>query len=287
MVKGTGFNPNPQTLEYPNLKGFFYLILASLIWGTSPPATEFALNSFSPQIIIFFRFFLSSLILSFIVRKTPLISAATILLGTLNALAHEFQFTGQVYTTASKVAIISNTFPIYVGILAPIVLRERIFLNNIISIFLGTLGVLLVGNVFEFKGINFGDFLAFLASIVYAFYVVIAKRFSLQIEPIYYTFSTNFISVFVAFLFLPITFKFNPDISSSLSVLWLAVFPSSFGYIFYFYGLKFKGAVSSSVIILSTIVFGTVLSILMLGESLNILETLGLLLVSIGVLLAK
>ncbi|MEO0208398.1 MAG: DMT family transporter [candidate division WOR-3 bacterium] len=255
------------------MRGFIALIIASIIWGTSPPATEFALASFSPQVIIFFRFLLSSILLFLILRKTPLISKPTIILGTLNALAHELQFTGQVFTTASKVAIISNTFPIYVGILAPLVLKERLINRSIISIVLGTLGVLLIGNVFEFRGINLGDFLSFLASIIYAFYVVVAKKFSLQIEPIYYTFSTNFVSTFIALAFLPMFFKFQPDIVPSLSVIWLAVFPSSLGYILYFYGLKFKGAVSSSVIILSTIIFGTVFSIFILGESLSATES--------------
>ncbi|MEO0214443.1 MAG: DMT family transporter [candidate division WOR-3 bacterium] len=115
-----------------------------------------------------------------------------------------------------------------------------------------------------------------MASIIYAFYVVVAKRFSLQIEPIHYTFSTNFVSTFIALAFLSLFFKFQPDIVPSLSIIWLAVFPSTLGYIFYFYGLKFKGAVSSSVIILSTIIFGTVLSIVILGESLSALETFGL-----------
>jgi len=269
------------------LRGFLALILASFFWGTSPPATEFALRNFSPQVIIFLRFFLSSALLFVFLRKKPVLSKPVITLGFLNALAYEFQFTGQVYTTAAKMAIISNTFPIFVGILSPIFLGEKPNLKQIASIILGILGILLVGNVFSFGGINLGDALSLIASLIYALYVIIAKKFSTREDPIIYTFSTNLISTATAFLFLPISPNFSPDLLSILSIIWLAVFPSTLGYALYFYGLREVGAISSSVIILSTIVFGALLSILILGETLNITESLGLLLVCLGVLMAR
>jgi len=269
------------------LRGFTALILASFFWGTSPPATEFALRNFSPQVIIFLRFFLSSVLLFVFLRKKPILSKPAITLGFLNALAYEFQFTGQVYTTAAKVAIISNTFPIFVGILSPIFLGEKPNLKQIASIILGILGILLVGNVFSFGGINLGDALSLIASLIYALYVIIAKKFSTREDPIIYTFSTNLISTATAFLFLPISPNFSPDLLSILSIIWLAVFPSTLGYALYFYGLREVGAISSSVIILSTIVFGALLSILILGETLNLTEGLGLFLVCVGVLMAR
>ena len=263
--------------------------MASFFWGTSPPATEFALRNFSPQVIIFLRFFLSSALLFVFLRKKPVLSKPAITLGFLNALAYELQFTGQVYTTATKVAIISNTFPIFVGILSPIFLGEKPNLKQIASIILGILGILLVGNVFSFGGINLGDALSLIASLIYALYVIIAKKFSTREDPIIYTFSTNLISTATAFLFLPISPNFSPDLLSiiSISIIWLAVFPSTLGYALYFYGLREVGAISSSVIILSTIVFGALLSILILGETLNIMESLGLILVCLGVLMAR
>jgi probable blue pigment (indigoidine) exporter len=269
------------------LRGFTALILASFFWGTSPPATEFALRNLSPQVIIFLRFFLSSALLLVFLRKKPILSKPTITLGFLNALAYELQFTGQVYTTATKVAIISNTFPIFVGILSPIFLGEKPNLKQIASIILGILGILLVGNVFSFGGINLGDALSLIASLIYALYVIIAKKFSTREDPIIYTFSTNLISTATAFLFLPISPNFSPDLLSILSIIWLAVFPSTLGYALYFYGLREVGAISSSVIILSTIVFGALLSILILGETLNLTESLGLFLVCLGVLMAR
>lgn len=269
------------------MRGFLALIFASFFWGTSPPATEFALRNFSPQVIIFLRFFLSSALLFVFLRKKPVLSKPAITLGFLNALAYELQFTGQVYTTATKVAIISNTFPIFVGILSPIFLGEKPNLKQIASIILGILGILMVGNVFSFGGINLGDALSLIASIIYALYVIIAKKFSTREDPIIYTFSTNLISTSTAFLFLPISPNFSPDLLSILSIIWLAVFPSTLGYALYFYGLREVGAISSSVIILSTIVFGALLSILIHGQTLNLTEGLGLFLVCLGVLLAR
>ena len=269
------------------MRGFLALIFASFFWGTSPPATEFALRNFSPQVIIFLRFFLSSALLFVFLRKKPVLSKPAITLGFLNALAYELQFTGQVYTTATKVAIISNTFPIFVGILSPIFLGEKPNLKQIASIILGILGILLVGNVFSFGGINLGDALSLIASIIYALYVIIAKKFSTSEDPIIYTFSTNLTSTATTFLFLPISPNFSLDLLSILSIIWLAVFPSTLGYALYFYGLREVGAISSSVIILSAIVFGALLSILILGETLNLTEGLGLFLVCLGVLLAR
>ncbi len=269
------------------MKGFLALLLASFFWGTSPPATHFALIDMSPQVIIFLRFFLSSLILYFLLRRKPVISFPTITLGFLNGLAYEFQFTGQVFTTAGKIAIISNTFPIFVGVISPILLGERLTLRQAFSIIIGILGISLVGNAFNLKGINVGDILALIASIIYAFYVVIAKKFAQAEDPLTYTLSTNLISTIIAGIFLPISPRFSLDIVSAFSVIWLAIFPSTLGYALYFYGIREVGAISSSVIILSTIVFGALLSILILGESLSFMESLGLILVCLGVIMAR
>ena len=269
------------------MRGFLALLFASFFWGTSPPATEFALRNVSPQVIIFLRFILSSLLLFAILRKKPLFSIPVIVLGFLNGLAYEFQFTGQVFTKAGKVAIISNTFPIFVGILSPIFLKEKPNFRQTLSIITGIFGILLVGNAFSFREINFGDALSLVASIIYAVYVIVAKRFSTEADPLTYTFSTNIISALTTAFFLPLSPKFSPDILSFFSIIWLALFPSTLGYALYFYGLREVGAISSSVIILSTIVFGALLSILILGETLSFTESFGMILVCIGVLMAR
>lgn len=261
------------------------LILASLLWGTSFPATEYALRHISPGPIIFLRFLLSTLLLIALLRRRPVLHPYSILAGVLNALAFGFQFFGQVLTTASKVAIISNTFPIYTAVLSPLLLGERPTPRQISALTLGLVGVFAVGGVFRPTEINLGDAMNFVASLLYALYVILSRKATAEVGPITFTLTAGLSSSLVSLLYVPIGFRFSPHPSGLAAVGWLVIFPSALGYLLYAYGISRKGAVSSSILILSTVLFGAFTSMLLLGESLSPVEWVGLLLVALAIVL--
>ena len=261
------------------------LLLASLLWGTSFPATEWALRYVSAGPIIFVRFSLSAVLLTLLTRRRLSFARDTILAGVFNALAFGFQFFGQELTTASKVAIISNTFPIYTAALSPVLLGEYPTPRQVLSLLLGLGGVVLVGGAYRLSGINAGDVMNFIASVLYALYVIYSRRATSRGDPISFTLTTSVVSSLVSLLYLPIGFRFVPHPMALLSLCWLVLFPSTLGYVLYAYGISRKGALSSSILILSTVLFGAFTSMLLLGENLSPVEWVGLGLVALAILL--
>jgi len=272
------------------------LLLASLLWGTSFPATEKALGGFSPGLIVFFRFFFSTLILAATAscffnfsfkRMVTSFNLSLLLAGVLNALAFAFQFFGQAYTTASKVAIISNTFPIYTALVSPFLLGERIPFRTFFALFLAMIGVAAVGEVWNFKSINRGDVMNFIASILYAFYVINSKKALERMTSWEFVVGTGVISTFLSLLFLPIGFKFSPTPSAILAIVWLVIFPSALGYLLYAYGISRRGAVSSSILMLATVLFGAFTSMLYLGDRLSWAAWMGLLAIGLALVMVS
>ncbi|NPA80925.1 MAG: EamA family transporter [Thermotogae bacterium] len=262
------------------------LLLASLLWGTSFPATEIALGSFSPGIIIFSRFLFSTLLLMAALRTIPVLTRDVIVAGLLNAVAFGLQFFGQPLTTASKVAIISNTFPIFTAMISPLILREYPTLRSLIAMAVGLAGVMLVGNLHDFHRLNLGDLMNLGASLSYALYVVFSRRAMRSISPTTFTVSTGAVSTLVSVAYIRPAFRFAPTPAGAVALIWLVLFPSTLGYLLYAYGISRRGAISSSVLILSTVLFGALASMLLLGERLAPPEWVGLLLIAVAILLA-
>lgn len=262
------------------------LLLASLLWGTSFPATEYALNHFSPGPIIFLRFSLSTLVLVLLFRRLPILHGYSLIAGVLNALAFGFQFFGQVYTTASKVAIVSNTFPVYTAVLSPLLLGERPTGRQFLALVLGLSGVFLVGGVYNLSDVNVGDMMNFVASLLYAFYVIYSRKATADQDPVGFTLTAGFSSTLVSLFYLPIGFRAAPHPVGIGAIAWLVAFPSTLGYLLYAYGIREKGAISSSILILSTVLFGAFTSLLLLGETLSPAEWTGLGLIALAILMA-
>ncbi len=228
---------------------------------------------------------MSAILLFLFTRKRPELVKDTVLAGIFSALAFGFQFFGQELTTASKVAIISNTFPIYTAVLSPLLLGEYPTPRQIVALLLGLGGVALVGGAYDLSSVNVGDAMNFVASLLYAFYVVHSRKATLRSDPITFTLTTAVVSSLVSLLYLPIGFRFVPHPTALLSLGWLVLFPSTLGYLLYAYGISRKGALSSSILILSTVLFGAFASMLALGESLSPVEWVGVGLLALAILL--
>ena len=135
------------------------------------------------------------------------------------------------------------------------------------------------------SGINVGDAMNFVASLLYAFYVIYSRRATLRSNPITFTITAGLVSSAVSLLYLPIGFRFTFHLNALLALGWLVLFPSTAGYVLYAHGISRKGALSSSILILSTVLFGAFTSMLALGESLSLVEWIGLGLIATAILL--
>src|SRR5207245_412214 len=162
------------------------VLLASVLWGTSFPGTKLTVGTVDPLFLTFARMALGALVgllvlarlgrLDLRVFRQPLVWA----LGAINAAGFDLQNEGILLTTASKTALLVNVNVVIIPVLMVAFFRERMTRLKITGILIGTFGVVVVATKFDLASLAGGQFagdvLVFVAGVVWAFYVVGAKR---------------------------------------------------------------------------------------------------------------
>jgi len=127
----------------------FWVLTLGTLWGINWPAVKFLLTELPPLSIRAIAFPLAALLLALVVRYRGerLIPARRdwVHIG-ITGLFIIFGFNvlatlGQVYTEASRAAIIAYTMPAITGVLAVIFLRDALSLRTIASLGLGMTGI--------------------------------------------------------------------------------------------------------------------------------------------------
>jgi drug/metabolite transporter (DMT)-like permease len=216
------------------------------------------------------------------------------ILGVTLAASFGLQFRGQTETTAAKAAIIINASVVLVAPLGLLFLRERIGYRAITALCVGMFGVYLItqarsGGV-GYGGTLTGDLLVAGSSLAYALYVVFTKmavsRRDFREVPLVTSVFLWSLPVFcVASL---------PNLPSGLDVgknVWLAtcylaVFCSVIPFIIYTAAIKHLSALTSAIVLLAELVFGVIIALVFLSESLAAGGWIGCGLICAGIFIA-
>jgi len=162
------------------------VLLASILWGTSFPGSKLTVGTVDPLFLTFARMAIGALLgmtvlaamhrLDRRVFREPLVWV----LGAINAVGFELQNEGILLTTASKTALLVNVNVVIIPVLMVLFFREAMTRLKISGILIGTFGVVVVSTKFDLASLAGGQFagdvLVFVAGVVWAFYVVGAKR---------------------------------------------------------------------------------------------------------------
>src|SRR3989442_8065727 len=162
------------------------VLLASVLWGTSFPGSKLTVGTVDPLFLTFARMAIGALLgltvlammrrLDFRVFREPLVWV----LGLINAAGFELQNEGILLTTASKTALLVNVNVVVIPVLMVLFFREAMTRWKVTGILIGTFGVVVVATKLDpasLAGGQFvGDVLVFVAGVVWAFYVVGAKK---------------------------------------------------------------------------------------------------------------
>jgi drug/metabolite transporter (DMT)-like permease len=127
-------------------------LLAVIVWGASFIATKVALADASPVTVVWLRFAMGVVVLGVAAmarRQLAVVSASELptfaLLGLIGITLHQWlQSNALVTSRASTSGWIIATTPIFMAVLARLVLRETLTVSRIAGIALAALGVLLV-----------------------------------------------------------------------------------------------------------------------------------------------
>jgi drug/metabolite transporter (DMT)-like permease len=201
---------------------------------------------------------------------------------------------GMQLVTPTTGAVIIALIPLLVPIFAYIFLKERLSVKNIIGVLLSFIGVLLViiTRDFELAASSKGLMLMGLAVIAAIFYSILLKRLTDLYNPLTLIAWQNLIG---AVLFLPLVIIFdikdwNPgmvSIGALIPILKLAIFASSFAFLFYSNAVQVLGAVRANIFTNLIPVFTAAFSFFFLNEKLILQNILGILLVIAGLVLSQ
>ena len=278
------------------------VILAMVFWGFSFVAFKFAIQSFRPITIVFFRLLVSIVFLfgfALAFKRLNKIKRKDQKWFLLLALVEPFfYFLGEAYgltlVTATVGAVIISTIPLIVPFAAYYLFKEKLTPMNYLGLLISFGGVLLVvltrsgGLAADWKGI----LLMFVAVLSAVSYTMVVKILANDYTPITITAYQSFYGLL---MFIPLFLIFevpNLDFSvvtgqSLLAVTYLGVFGSGICFILITIGIRELGAARANIFGNLIPVVTAVVSFFLLKEAMPFTKILGIFIVILGLLLSQ
>jgi drug/metabolite transporter (DMT)-like permease len=283
---------------------YLLLLLTTLFWGGNAIAGKLAIGHISPFALTFLRWVVAlAILLPFawkpLRRDWPLIRKNLPLLTTLGIIGftcfNAAMYTALTLTSAVNVSIEQGAIPLVIIVVNFLVFRARATWLQLAGFLLSLVGVALTAShgdllrLTEFD-INFGDVLMLLAVAAYGIYTV-ALRFK---PAIHWLSMISVLSAAALVSSLPLIAwehaaggLLMPDLRGWMIVVYTAVFPSVLSQVFYIRGNELIGANRAGLFVNLVPIFGTLLSILILGEDFHLYHAAALALVLCGIWLAE
>ncbi|NBW72991.1 MAG: DMT family transporter [Microbacteriaceae bacterium] len=293
---------NPAQSNYKSRSWVFNFFGAGIIWGSSFYFMIFANQSLPPIGVAFWRCFFGALTLFIIIkiRKMPLkfdkrLITFAFIVGAINNAIPFTLFAYGEHHVSSAFAGMTNAFTPIATVLALLTVfrSEKVTRNQLIGLFVGTIGVLILVGVWE--GVSSDSLPAVIAVILaptlYGFGGPFIKKF---IEPMNQPpevaafWQILGATVIMVPFYLTQPLFTGPITAASLgSTLMLGIFGTAIAYTLYYPLLKQVGsAVSSAVTFLIPLVAVT-LGVLALGEQLKWYEPVGGVAILLGAAIAQ
>ena len=284
----------------PKTSDYFILVLLSLIWASAFFNIKIATYSYGPITIAFLRIFFGMipvLLLCFYKKiKIEVFSkdwkwfAA---IGVINLVIPFFLIAYGVQKVQSNLAaILMSTTPISATILAHLFIdKEKINLVKILGIILGFLGIVYL--FFENLLINDENLFSALMILVGSTFYVIGGILTLKISHKKNENVTASILIWGTIFVCPISliieqpWNLNPSLESTLSLIYLGVFPTGIAWLLRFMILKRNGLVFQSQVAYLIPIFGVILGYLFLNELVTSKILISLFIVILGIYFVK
>lgn len=231
---------------------FLLFIIVCLTWGTTWIGIKIAVETVNPLLAAGLRFVIAFpfLILITIFAKSPILFPKKT--GHFFILLTIFYFTipyylisfGEQYVSSGLTSLLFSTMPIFSILFAKIILKDKIFINQLIGISVGFLCLIYI-LISEGLVISYTDFLGvisiLLAALMHGFLYVYSKKAGEGINV--FTFNTLPIGVAgIMLCLLSLYFEDNHfqniSLNSWLALIYLGIFASVGGFIAYFFLLK-------------------------------------------------
>jgi drug/metabolite transporter (DMT)-like permease len=281
-------------------KAILFTVIASSLWGTSFPAIKIGLQYMDAYTFVFLRFFLASLTMLAVMLLTKNFSfnfnkkRLILFLGVTNGAAYLLQYIGMVYTFASKSSLFVNLTVVWVALLSPIALKEKMNRKKVASVILSLLGVVFVTTNLDFGSLGvgevMGDLLVIGAGMLWALFIVYNKPLVGESKNMIQ--SMTWLLVFTMLPLLPVV-PFSAENFLSLTweawiaIIYTAIFCWVAPYYLWMKGLKNISPLTSAVILLNEIIVAVTISTIVLREAITAAAGVGAIFIIMAILLVS
>ncbi len=258
----------------PATMGYLKICLAAIIWGSLGIFVR-AINLPITEIVFFRVIFAASAVFVVLVAQKRLFQLklkghrGLMMLRcgglTINWLMF---FCALKFTTIANAVLLTYTAPIFIVLLSPIFLKEKIELKTVFSLILSMIGITLI----IFPGLKiaagthfFGMICALGSAITYALIVIANKYLLNEYTPASLVFYESFISFFILVPFMFVNFS-GPTNGELLILIIMGVVNTALAAFLYTSGLKQVKAQHAGVLAYLDPLTATVLAILFLSE---------------------
>lgn len=287
-------------------KGWPYtaIVIAHTIWGINFVVAKLTLQEFPPMSLAFLRFFLAVLfLLPFIIsekksikiakKDLPKLFAVGILMVTLNI---GFFYIGLPKTSVVSASTLTMIIPVLSVISGWWILREKVYVVNLIGIVIGLIGaILLLGVPLTILGAKpspetfLGNILIILASVSWVAGAVLSKKMLERYSTLTVT-TIIFLIGTLSFLVPALTeYLKNPQwyqqvtIIGIFGLLYIAIASSISAYFLFEWGLSKVGVTRADLFQYLEPLVAITLGVLILNEELRFFSIIGAILIGLGV----
>jgi drug/metabolite transporter (DMT)-like permease len=292
--------PALRTISDGRKKAILITILAGFLWGTSFPAIKIGLQYMDAYTFVFLRFLLAALTMLVILVFTgktsfKLTSKRLILfLGVLNGLAYLLEYVGMVSTTAGKSSLFINLSVVWVALLAPLVLKERLGRKKAAGVAVSLIGIVLMTTNLDMasltQGAIVGDVIVLAAGIIWAVFMVYNKPLASNSNSL-----AQPMTLLLLFTLLPLlptgllsagSFVSLP-LEAWLAILYTAVLCWVVPYYLWLKGLQHLSPATSAIVLLTEIVVAVAIATVTLDEVFTVISVVGAVFIVIAILLVS
>jgi drug/metabolite transporter (DMT)-like permease len=274
-------------------------VIASSLWGTSFPAIKIGLQFMDAYTFVFLRFFFALLIMFAIVVLTKKFAfnfnkRLILFLGCINGIAYLLQYIGMSYTSASKSSLLVNLTVVWVALLSPMLLKEKLGRKKLAGIILSLLGILFVTTNLDFQSFGIGnimgDFIVIAAGMIWALFILYNKPLVTETKNL--AMSLTWLLFFTIIPLIPVVpFSANNFLTLPWEawsiIIYTAIFCWNIPYYIWSKGLRKISPVTSTVILLNEIIVSVIISTVFLGESLTVVTGIGAVFIMMAIIMVS
>jgi len=286
---------------------YFALILTTIAWASSLIFYKIIFTQITPIVFVALRYTIATPFLLFLtlqqkrgktngtIRKNWKILFIAGLCGPF--ISQVLQYIGLGMTTAGDALLLLNLTPIFAVILAAPILKEKITLDKFLGLLIATVGAcfIVLNTSSDYAALDLqriiGDVLVIVSTLFFALNGIagkIAIKYENAISVTFY--STLFVAPFIwisALLLEDVTVLFTMSIEAWLVITWVATVNTVVAFTLYYESMRYIEAGRVQIILNMVGVWGVLMSIIVLQESVSLLQITGGFLTIIGVVIAQ